>query len=245
MQVEDKYKVVQALTADGQIITGYATTNTDKKLVIRDPSTGKETALDKDELDDFRAMPSMMPEGLTASMSEQQQQDLIAYLIDLGKHTALRSEIGQSVLEHAQSHDPASFAFDRKPLRPAAHPDWQAHVNRDRIYDFYSKEANAFRTQSRFEPLLAEYPGIDGGQQGHWGNQNETTWESDAWNSTDLGTLQAGVFRADKLVVARAVCVRLGDQGEMSACFDPDTLSYRALWQGGFLKILQGTPWLH
>ncbi len=45
------------------------------------------------------------------------------------------------------------------------------------------------------------------------------------------------VFRGDKLTVGRAVCVRLGDNGELSACFDPDTLSYRALWQGGFVKF--------
>ncbi len=44
-------------------------------------------------------------------------------------------------------------------------------------------------------------------------------------------------FRGDKLTVGRAVCVLLGDAGEISACFDPDTLSYRALWQGGFVKF--------
>lgn len=236
-QVEDKYKVFQALTGEGRIISGYKVSDTNQELVLRDPSTGNETRLPKVELDDVRAAPTLMPEGLAASMSREQQLDLIAFLIDLGQHQQLRSEIVQSVLEHAQPHEPASFVFDRAPLDPATRPDWQAHVNRDRLYDFYAKEALAFRGQPRFEPLLAEYPGIDGGQQGHWGNQNEAVWENDAWNSTELSSVQAGVFRADKLVVPRAVCVRLGDDDELSACFDPETLSFRAVWRNGFVKF--------
>ncbi len=108
----------------------------------------------------------------------------------------MRAEIAQSVLEHAQSHDAASFPFNREPLDKQSRYDWQEYVNRDRLYDFYTKEANHFRTQSRFEPLLAEYPGIDGGKQGHWGNQNEASWESDAWNLTLLTNVQAGCFAA-------------------------------------------------
>ena len=65
-----------------------------------------------------------------------------------------------------------------------------------------------------------------------------------AWNASEtLG-----------VTVPKAVCVRLGDRGELSACFNPQTLRYEALWTGGFVRfdpkrhglldglILDGTP---
>ncbi|MGN6544797.1 MAG: DUF6797 domain-containing protein, partial [Aureliella sp.] len=236
-QVEEKYHVFQALTADGQIVRGYKVSETDDELVLRDPSTAEETRLAKDDLEHIKSAPSVMPDGLSASLSHEQQVDLIAFLSDLGKYEQLRREIVESVLEHAQPHEPASFAYGRRPLDPRAWPDWQENVNRDRLYDFYAKEAIAFQQRLEFEPLLPEFPGLDGGTQGHWGNQNEATWENDAWNDTVLGSVQAGVFRAPKLVVPRAVCLQLGDENQIAVCFDPDTLSYRAMWSGGFIKF--------
>ncbi len=37
--------------------------------------------------------------------------------------------------------------------------------------------------------------------------------------------------------VLRGVCLQLGEQGELSACFNPDTLTYDAVWKGGFVKF--------
>jgi azurin len=39
------------------------------------------------------------------------------------------------------------------------------------------------------------------------------------------------------VTVPRAVCVRLGEHDELAACFNPETLCYDALWQGGFVKF--------
>ena len=62
-------------------------------------------------------------------------------------------------------------------------------------------------------PLLPEFPGLDGGKYGHWGNQNETAWTDDRWNRTDLGSVLCGVFRGAGVTVPRAVCLRLGIPG--------------------------------
>ena len=43
--------------------------------------------------------------------------------------------------------------------------------------------------------LLPQFPGLDGGSHGHWGNQSEETWADARWNQTDLGTVLCGVFR--------------------------------------------------
>src|SRR5262249_7815449 len=96
---------------------------------------------------------------------------------------------------------------------------------------------------------------------GHWGNQNEEVWKDDRWNQTDLGTLLSGVFHLPAwaaatsgraqvgsllsgalqgpsgLAVPKAVCVRLGDRGELAACFNPETLMYEAVWRGGFISF--------
>jgi hypothetical protein len=129
------------------------------------------------------------------------------------------------------------FAFSSQPLRPEDWPNRTHYVNRDRVYDFYTREAQHFRGQEPLPLLIPEWPGLDGGKYGHWGNQNDNVWKDNRWNQTDLGALQCGVFRAGKQTVPRGVCVRLGEQGEMAACFNPDTLQVEALWKGGFVRF--------
>ncbi len=236
--VDDKYRVTQVLTSDEKVIRGYIASEDENNLVILDPATGAKQTIAIDDIDDRKQVPSLMPEGLVNAWSEEQVADLVSFLFDLGRHERLRPELAESVLQHAQSHDPATFAFDRKPLNETAWPNWQAPINRERLYDFYTKQANHFRTQDRDQRLLMEFPGLDGGSHGHWGIQTEPTWASDEWSQTILGTLQSGVFTGPNgLTVARGVCLQLGDNGELFACFDPDTLTYPAVWQGKFIKF--------
>jgi azurin len=131
----------------------------------------------------------------------------------------------------------AAFQPDRAPLDPEAHPWHQHPVNRDRIYDFYAKQAHYALAQQPHPESLPPFPGLDGGKYGHWGNQNEQTWKDGRWNQMDVGSVQAGVFRGWGLTIARAVCVRLGERGEMSTCFDPDSLTWKAAWTGGFVRF--------
>ena len=165
-------------------------------------------------------------------MSLQERRDLIRFLMDLGK-----SGHAATSLAHLAPHAPATFPFDRKPLQPELWPHWQEPVNRERVYDFYAKEAEYFRSQSSVPMLLPQFPGLDGGSHGHWGNQSEETWADARWNQADLGTVLCGVFRGNGLTVPKGVCVRLGEHGEMSAVFNPETLSYEALWLGGFVRF--------
>ena len=132
-----------------------------------------------------------MPDGLTAAMSPVERRDLIRFLFDLG-HAG--NTAADALRRH--THTMAEFAFDRTPLHPEQWPNWQHPVNRDRIYEFYSKEAAYFSKQPEVPSLLPPFPGLDGGKQGHWGNQNEETWADGRWNQTDLGTVLSGVFRA-------------------------------------------------
>ncbi|QDT97608.1 DUF6797 domain-containing protein [Gimesia aquarii] len=233
------------LTADGRTHTGYIINKDEKELVLRDPTKGlnHKVVIPINEVELQRETGSLMPENLTAAMSEQQLHDLLRLLINLGHSNGIPITQIDSVLHHAHAHlhGAASFPFNRKPLQPEHWPHWEHHVNRNRIYDFYAKQADYFIGQAKSgkpaPSLLMDHPGLDGGTLGHWGNQNETTWASDAWSKVKLGSVQAGIFRGAGITVPRGVCVQLGEQGEMACCFNPETLSYDLVWKDGFLNF--------
>jgi putative heme-binding domain-containing protein len=224
--VHPLFRAVAVEDAAGKSVQGVVKSETADELVLAD-ATGKTHRLRKDEIEARRDVGSLMPAGLTAAMTPDQRRDLVRYLLELGKTEGL---------EHL-SHEPEAFAYSREPLRPADCPNRGHRVNRDRLYDFYTREADHFRGRRPAPLLFPEWPGLDGGKYGHWGNQSDATWKDDRWNDTELDSLQCGVFRAGTLVVPRAVCVRLGDDGELAACFNPATLQYEALWEGGFVRF--------
>lgn len=130
----------------------------------------------------------------------------------------------------------------KAPLEPALWPDAGHAVNRDRLYDFYAKEADYFAGQPDvLDLVLPEYPGLDGsGDYGHWGNQDEETWKDDRWNHTDHGSVVSAVWRGAGMTIPKAVCVRLGAESDgkaWAAVFNPATATFDAVWQGGFVTF--------
>ena len=236
--VADEYKSIAVLDLDGQIFRGYRVSESDSTLTVRDSATGKSVSISKDEIDEIRPVGSLMPAGLMATLSLQDKHDLISFLADLGKHEKISLAGIDSLLSHSHGHHPETFAMSREPLEPERWPSWQANVNRDRLYDYYRKQARHFRDMKPRPSLLAEFPGLDGGEDGHWGNQSEPTWADGRWNETQLGNLLCGVFRGNGIQVTRGMCLQVG-QGEqrISACFDPDTLTYPRVWSGGFVEF--------
>ncbi len=230
--IKPGFEATAIATATGQLHQGYVVRELDESLDLRIAASQEIVTISKAEIEERQSIGTLMPDGLAEAMTAQQRQDVLRFLLELG-----RGESGSAATMLAHAHQPAEFAYDFAPLDPAAWPNRAHPVNRDRLYDFYAKQAEHFLRASDGFGLLAPYPGIDGGRYGHWGNQSETTWADDRWNQTDLGSLQCGVFHADDLVVPRAVCVRLGDNGELSACFNPDTLCYEAIWQDGFVRF--------
>ncbi len=129
----------------------------------------------------------------------------------------------------------AEFKPDLPPLNKDDNQHWQEFVNRERTFDFYGKQALQFMKQKPLPELIAPFPGMDGGQQGHWGNQNDqTTWKDGRFAASDLGSVFSTVFKGGGLTIPKAVCVRNGDA---SFVFDPETLSFPLTWSGGFIKL--------
>ncbi|OJW23893.1 MAG: heme-binding domain-containing protein [Planctomycetales bacterium 71-10] len=233
LKVKPEYEAFGYALDDGRIVQGYKVGETAEAVQVRDVAFGEVVTLPKDAIDEAKPLGTLMPEGLASTMSPRERADLFAFLLTLGAEGATTPTLTPPVHAHA----PAEFEYDGKPLRPEFYASADDHVNRHRTFDFYAKEADFFRRQPSPPPLLPMYPGLDGGKQGHWGNQNESTWADGRWNESDLGSVLAGVFRAGGETIPKAVCLRLGDKGELSACFDPQTLTYPALWTGGFVKF--------
>jgi putative heme-binding domain-containing protein len=231
-KVKEGYEAIAVSTDDGRIVQGYKQGETDRELLVRVATTGEKVGIPRASIEEVKALGSLMPPGLAASMSQAERRDLVRFLIDLGKPGGAATSI---VAHHP--HEAASFPFDRKPLQPDRWPGWQLPVNRDRLYDFYAKEADYFGKQPHVPLLLPQFPGLDGGTMGHWGNQNEDIWADARWNQTELGTVMSGVFRRAGVTVPKAVCVRLGEEGRIGVCFNPETLCYEALWAGGFVRF--------
>jgi putative heme-binding domain-containing protein len=230
-QIKEGYMAISVVTRAGMVHTGYKQRENDKELVLKDPPTGNLVCLPKTEIEERTEVGTLMPDGLVEAMSTEQRRDIIRFLLELG---AMGSAAPDKLLAH--SSEPATFAYNRAPLRPEYFPNWQHEVNRDRLYDFYVKEAEYFSKQPGHR-LLPEFPGLDGGKYGHWGNQDEATWADNRWNQAVLGSVMCGVLHAPGIVVPKGVCVRIGDQGEMAVCFNPETLCYEVLWRGGFVKF--------
>ncbi|MDZ4288566.1 MAG: LamG-like jellyroll fold domain-containing protein [Prosthecobacter sp.] len=130
--------------------------------------------------------------------------------------------------------EPAAFTPDRKPLREAEYVHWQADINRERVFDYYGKQAVQFMGKP-LPDLIPSFPGLDGGQQGHWGNQNDAvTWRDGRFAASDLGNVFSTVFKGAGLTIPKGVCVRFDDK---AACFDPESLSFPIVWSGGFVKL--------
>jgi putative heme-binding domain-containing protein len=231
-RVKEGFEAITIAMRDGAVRQGYRLEETETRLALKDPTTGERFEVAKPDIDELRNDGSLMPDGLAAAMSPEERRDLVRFLLDLGKPGSVSAD---ALARHA--HAPAEFVYDRAPLRPEWSPSWQAPVNRDRVYDWYAKQAEHFRKIHPTPSLLPAFPGMDGGQQGHWGNQNEDTWVDARWNETDLGTVLSGVFRGAGVTVPKGVCVRLGERGELSACFNPETLCYEAVWRGGFVRF--------
>ncbi len=173
-----------------------------------------------------------MPENLVASLPRADQLHLIAFLSKLGKSDGLQPDVIASVLKHTKGHKATEFPYTKSAVSKELHPYADAHINRDRAYDFYTKQAAYFRTKDKEAELLTEYPGLDGKEFGHWGNQDEKFWAGDESNSMVLPSFTSHVFKGKKQTIARAVCVRLDDTGHGTAVFNTDSLQFEAYWPG-------------
>lgn len=233
--VEPKYQMTQVLTLDGLSLRGVKQNVTEEKFDLLDPTTGKIEIVLVDDLDGEKLIGSSMPDGIAAAMTFQQQADLVRFLSTLGRDGDTFQEELRLAFSHSHPHETRPFPYQFQPLYPEFWPNHKANVNRQRIYDFYAQQANYYRGRRTVPLLLEAYPGLDGPETGHWGNQDENTWRDNRWNDVVLDSVHAAVTRLDQQVISRGINLQL--DSESFVCFDIDSFNYSGLWKEKFLTF--------
>ncbi len=146
----------------------------------------------------------------------------------LGFFSLVVFSFGEGVAD-PEVHSYADFSKSREHHLHSDH-----RTNEARLYDFYQRQADFYLAMSPQErpKLLPAYPGLDAGLHGHWGKHNQNSHKDGRWNQVKIGSMHTQVMRGPKKLplVIKGVNVKLDDS--LAACFDPDTLHYRAVWQG-------------
>ena len=84
-QIKEGYVATTVIMKDGRTLVGYKQKESDAELTIRDLASNTMTTLQKAQIQTRTDAGSLMPDGLTASLSREELRDLIAYLASLGK----------------------------------------------------------------------------------------------------------------------------------------------------------------
>ncbi len=237
-EVAKEFVPHRVVTVEGKLLQGYLQSQTDSHLELRDPSTLQITKIPVDDIDVHVHGDTLMPDGLTSGMNSVEKQDLIKFLSQLGRDGGIAAESVAPVLARGLSHahGPAKFEYELAPLKPENWPLHRTPTNSLRVYDFYEKQADYFRKQEKVPALLMEFPGVEG-PGGDSEMRRQAKEDDSRWNDSKGTPVLTGVFRSGDLTVPRGICVRLGENGDMGVCFNPETLQYEALWNNGFLKF--------
>ncbi|MBK1876474.1 DUF6797 domain-containing protein [Pelagicoccus mobilis] len=140
-------------------------------------------------------------------------------------HIGIAQAISQTMESNLPYLDPAE---GRSEYTHSSFPD-----NESRIYDFYSRQARFHLEQKSLPSVLPPFPGLDGESFGHWGRHSKMDKVEDRWSKQVRGGATGVILSLADYSVTKAVVARLGTGAtQFSACFDPETLNYSAIWQG-------------
>jgi len=82
-QIKEGFQPVSLTTKSGKNITGYLEREDDNLIWYRNTGAPWIMPLDRSEIQERRNLPTLMPAGLTHSLSEKELRDLVAYLASL------------------------------------------------------------------------------------------------------------------------------------------------------------------
>ena len=85
VNVKEGFEAASATLKDGNVVSGFKQLHTESLVAIRDMNTGAVRTIQRSEATQIKVGGTVMPEGLTAALSEKQLADLIRYLGELGK----------------------------------------------------------------------------------------------------------------------------------------------------------------
>jgi putative heme-binding domain-containing protein len=84
LAIKEQYVTRRVLTTDGEIVTGIQVDRDDQKLRLRD-AAGKIVVIPADAIDQEGEGKSLMPQGLTKFLAQQEFLDVAKFISELGK----------------------------------------------------------------------------------------------------------------------------------------------------------------
>lgn len=67
--------------------------------------------------------------------------------------------------------------------------------------------------------------------------QNDSQWEDNRWQQTDVGPFLAGSITTGNAQTLKGIAIRVGEKGEAAVCFDTARMRISSAWTGDFLKF--------
>ena len=150
----------------------------------------------------------------------------------------LRSVLLFSAIVSASALCPAQVPDTEKGFRP---------FPENRVRDYYFHQAEALLDSKKPIPdLLPQYPGLDGGAFGHWGQNPASRSVDTTLNDVDSGNVICSHIKHFGLHSHKGVTVRLQDGGQtVTVLFDPLKLTFTDVWTGGFVSRGAGRFGVH
>ena len=82
--MKEGYEAATVTLKDGRVVTGFKQADTGDGIAIREMNGGEIRTLQRSEIAGVQSGGTVMADGLTATMSEQELAHLIRYLSELG-----------------------------------------------------------------------------------------------------------------------------------------------------------------
>ncbi len=119
-------------------------------------------------------------------------------------------------------------------VKESKFPPWP----QNRLRSFYRDQARRYlRSKQPLPELLPSFPGLDGGTFGHWGQGGEKYIIDDAFNRVDFGGMISAVTNHFGTTTLKAVNIQLGQEGNLSAIFDPTKRTFTDVWAGPLVRF--------
>jgi putative heme-binding domain-containing protein len=123
-------------------------------------------------------------------------------------------------------------------MEAAAQSDPKLPFPQNRVKDFYSRQAEQFLDHRPPGPVdvLPQFPGLDGGGFGHWGQNPEEVSFDQSLNEVDTGNVVAQLTRHFGQTTFKGVNVEVDAESKTTMLYDPLRITFVDAWKGGFVK---------
>ncbi len=108
----------------------------------------------------------------------------------------------------------------------------------NRVKDFYFRQAEQFLDHRPTAPvdILSQFPGLDGGGFGHWGQNPEDVSFDHSLSEVDTGNVVCQWTNHFGAKTFKGVNVYVDPESKTTILFDPQRMTFVDSWRGGFVK---------